>query len=197
MAGNHHACRLQAKDVLPKFVVTKCKFLTGCDHCHIKFKFDGSIDEIFPVGWLMMHINIVIMQKHQAMTCSTLYSINNTQNLAPKLHTGIFPAMNRKRVLTNIYLNEGVLYHVCGCAMMPCKEGCCSAWNCDLNDGAVFRRVPCGKRIIRTSIGLPAVYIVQLHIGVERHRRKLLLGTYNCSWEEKSDDFAGNTLVLA
>ena len=36
-----------------------------------------------------------------------------------------------------------------------------------------------------------------VHIGVERHRRKLLLGTYNCSWEEKSDDFAGNTLVLA
>ena len=36
-----------------------------------------------------------------------------------------------------------------------------------------------------------------VHIGVERHRRKLLLGTCNCSWEEKSDDFAGNTLVLA
>ena len=107
--------------------VAKCRFLTGCDHGRIKFKFDRSIGGIFHVGWLMMHINIVIMQKHQAMTCSTLYSINNTQNLAPKLHTGIFPAMNRKRVLTNIYLNEGVLYHVCGCAMMPCKEGCCSA----------------------------------------------------------------------
>ena len=40
------------------------------------------------------------------------------------------------------------------------------------------------------------VYIVHIDC-VERHRRKLLLGTYNCSWEEKSDDFAGNTLVLA
>ena len=67
--------------------VAKCRFLTGCDHGRIKFKFDGSIGEIFPVGWLMMHINIVIMQKHQAMTCSTLYNINNTQN--SKLSTKI------------------------------------------------------------------------------------------------------------
>ena len=78
MAGIHHACRLQAKDVLPKFVVTKCKFLTGCNHCHIKFKFDRSICNIFPVGALMMHIiNIVIMQESSLQVYS-MYSLYNT-----------------------------------------------------------------------------------------------------------------------
>ena len=48
--------------VFPK-CVAKCKFLTGCDHCHIKFKFDRSICKISLVGALMMHINIVIMQE--------------------------------------------------------------------------------------------------------------------------------------
>lgn len=60
--------------VFPKCVVAKCKSLTGCDHCHIKFKFDRSICDILLVGALMMHINIVIMQKVRYIHC-TLYSL--------------------------------------------------------------------------------------------------------------------------
>ena len=119
--------------VFPK-CVAKCKFLTGCDHCHIKFKFDRSICKISLVGALMMHINIVIMQesslhvyRHWVYTTYTPYAYKILTTLHIHVNSDIAKVTA-----------DGMLYHAWLC-VMPCKEGCCSvAWNCDLNDVAVW-----------------------------------------------------------